>query len=124
MEFIAVEQFQEQPKEKVFLDWWKPSVGDIFGSDILIGRGVITSDRFDKEGYIPLFTEGQLRRFIEDKTNTDTILGISDCKEYVIALIKNDDELYEMIDTKETNLLQAYWKVACMVAKEEVNNNL
>lgn len=126
MEFITVDQFEEQSKEvqKVFLDWWKPSVGDIFGSDILIGRGVITSDRFDKEGYIPLFTEGQLRRFIEDKTNTDTILGISDCKEYVIALIKNDDELYEMIDTKETNLLQAYWKVACMVAKEEVNNNL
>lgn len=126
MEFITVEQFKDQPEEvqKVFLDWWKPSVGDIFGSDILIGRGVITSDRFDKEGYIPLFTEGQLRRFIEDKTNTDTILGISDCKEYVIALIKNDDGLYEMIDTKETNLLQAYWKVACMVAKEEVNNNL
>lgn len=126
MKFITVDQFEEQSKEvqKVFLDWWKPSVGDIFGSDILIGRGVITSDRFDKEGYIPLFTEGQLRRFIEDKTNTDTILGISDCKEYVIALIKNDDELYEMIDTKETNLLQAYWKVACMVAKEEVNNNL
>lgn len=120
MKFITVDQFEEQSKEvqKVFLDWWKPSVGDIFGSDILIGRGVITSDRFDKEGYIPLFTEGQLRRFIEDKTNIDTILGISDCKEYVIALIKNDDELYEMIDTKETNLLQAYWKVACMVAKE------
>lgn len=120
MEFITVDQFEEQSKEvqKVFLDWWKPSVGDIFGSDILISRRVITSDRFDKEEYIPLFTEGQLRRFIEDKTNTDTILGISDCKEYVIALIKNDDELYEMIDTKETNLLQAYWKVACMVAKE------
>lgn len=41
MEFITVDQFEEQSKEvqKVFLDWWKPSVGDIFGSDILIGRG-------------------------------------------------------------------------------------
>ncbi|MGJ0843327.1 hypothetical protein [Clostridium tertium] len=70
---------------------------------------------------IPLFTEGQTRRFIEDKTNTDTILGLSDCKEYVVALIKNDDDLYKMIDTKETNLLQAYWKVACMIAKEAVD---
>lgn len=136
MEFITVEQFKEQPKEvqKVFLDWWKPSVGDIFifntdeydNSDSNIGvlgsiKQINITRRSKGKYRIPLFTEGQLRKFIEDKTNIDTILGISDCKEYVIALIKNDDELYEMIDTKETNSLQAYWKVACMVAKDGLN---
>lgn len=135
MEFITVEQFKEQSKEvqKVFLDWWGANLSDF---DLI---GYIGNSTAYKECFpslvrnvaivcfemgieiAPLFTEGQLRRFIEDKTNTDTILGISDCKEYVIALIKNDDELYEMIDTKETNLLQAYWKVACMIAKEEVD---
>lgn len=136
MEFITVEQFKEQPVEvqKMFLDWWKPRIGDIFifntdeydNSDSNIGvlgsiKQINITRRSKGKYRIPLFTEGQLRKFIEDKTNIDTILGISDCKEYVIALIKNDDELYEMIDTKETNSLQAYWKLACMVAKEGLN---
>lgn len=136
MEFITVEQFKEQPKEvqKVFLDWWEPSVGDIFQFETVVFNnddstiGVIGSKRQIKivedgkgEYRMPLFTEGQTRRFIEDKTNTDTILGLSDCKEYIVALIKNDDDLYKTIDTKETNLLQAYWKVACMIAKEAVD---
>lgn len=135
MEFITVEQFKEQPKEvqKVFLDWWKPSKFDLYSSDgfhtYLVGieeEGLICPNVssmvwHEKEKCTPLFTEGQLRKFIEYKINSHSILGISDCKKYVITLIKNDDELYEIIDTKETNLLQAYWKVACMVAKEGLN---
>lgn len=32
MEYISAEEFLKQPKEvqKVFIDWWKPSQGDLY----------------------------------------------------------------------------------------------
>ena len=113
MEFITVEQFKEQPKEvrEVFLDWWQPSIGDIFifttdefdNSDSNIG--VLASDKqikitnTSKGKYrIPLFTEGQLRKFISDKLICE-----------------------RQIERLGDNILQAYWKAACMVAKEELD---
>jgi hypothetical protein len=140
MEFITVEQFKEQSIEvqKVFLDWWNPSIGDIFSSDILIGIGVITSDKFNKEGYISLLTEGQLRKFIEDKleqihyendgrkieldiTHNN---GFTCIEEGVYGSAKGVKRVEWIIENelgKKYNLLQAYWKVACIVAKEEVD---
>ena len=78
MEFITVEQFKEQPLEvqKVFLDWWKPSIGDIF-MDLapnskkkllaIEDKGNCVDIELIKREVIPLLTEGQIRRFIEDK---------------------------------------------------------
>lgn len=136
MEFITVEQFKEQPKEvqKVFLDWWKPSVGDIFifntdeydNSDSNIGvlgsiKQINITRRSKGKYIIPLFTEGQLRRFIEDKTN-GKVESYYAWDYYTIAIRNTgcggDDP---QCDTEETNLLQAYWKLACMVAKEGLN---
>ena len=69
----------------------------------------------------PLLTEGQIRKFIEDKTKYkivynynyegNIIVGLKDIKSY--GFIKE----YE---TDEADLLQAYWKVSCEIAKEQI----
>lgn len=139
MEFITVEQFQEQPVEvqKVFLDWWNPSDGDIY-LDIYKNNNVIECCHYIKfmnnedvnnmkeDGdAIPLFTEGQLRKFIEDKTECKNIelKGNIESNQYDLLCFK---EIWSCCGEREynklgTNVLQAYWKVACMIAKEEPN---
>lgn len=139
MEFITVDQFEEQSKEvqKVFLDWWKCEPFNIYAWcwnlkdnkwSIESCCNQIQADTINKGktigDIIPLFTEGQLRKFIEDKTN-GKVESYYAWDYYTIAIRNTgcggDDP---QCDTEETNLLQAYWKLACMVAKEEVNNNL
>lgn len=142
MEFITVEQFQEQPKEaqKTFLDWWKPQEFDIYAyKEDLKPRRVTETDIEDiynnevynvKSGFaIPLFTEGQLRRFIEDKTDGIVKLvqwHIHDSqvskRGYAIDILRKNEYhvTYHYKDLGE-DLLQAYWKVACMIAEELVN---
>lgn len=142
MEFITVEQFQEQPKEvqKVFIDWWKPQEFDIYAyKEDLKPRRVTETDIEDiynnevynvKSGFaIPLFTEGQLRRFIEDKTDGIVKLvqwHIHDSqvskRGYAIDILRKNEYhvTYHYKDLGE-DLLQAYWKVACEIAEELVN---
>jgi hypothetical protein len=148
MEFITVEQFKEQPVgvQKVFLDWWNESRYDLvclewdatkelvneMGINLEIGikNKISTYEEIiiylnnleclgiENKELIPLFTEGQLRKFIEDKTN-GKVESYYAWDYYTIAIRNTgcggDDQ---QCDTEETNLLQAYWKVACMVAKE------
>jgi hypothetical protein len=134
MEFITVEQFKEQPVgvQKVFLDWWKPSNGDIY-LDVYKNNNVIECCHHIKfmnnedvehmkvdNDAIPLFTEGQLRRFIEDKTGHKV-----DCcfygEKYDINTCEDDGLYIKKYEDIDDDLLQAYWKVACMVAKEGLN---
>lgn len=135
MEFITVEQFQEQPLEvqKVFIDWWQPEIGDIFqfvdfdNDDstigVISGKKQIKIAKQGKGEYrIPLFTEGQLRKFIEDKTNCKNIelKGNIESDQYDLFCFK---EIWSCCEEREynklgTNVLQAYWKVACMIVKE------
>lgn len=138
MEFIKVEQFKEQPIEvqKVFLDWWKPSVGDLFtwiyqdkhdmselGCCCSELQAEITDKNKNLDNRIPLFTEGQLRKFIEDKTEckTDTTFYIYDGYDIEITKPHYIDGYCLTQRTFEDlgkDLLQAYWKVACTIAKE------
>lgn len=133
MEFITVEQFKEQPKEvqKVFLDWWKPSVGDIFifntdeydNSDSNIGvlgsiKQINITRRSKGKYRIPLFTEGQLRKFIEDKTGGKVDASFNG-ETYTVYSNEDFGLIIKMYEDIDSDLLQAYWKVACMVAKEE-----
>ncbi|MBC5626751.1 hypothetical protein H8S10_15015 [Clostridium sp. NSJ-49] len=141
MEFITVEQFLEQPEEvqETFLDWWECKPFDIYAwfwdfpehlniescvnkiQADSINRGKTINKGKAIDDIIPLFTEGQLRRFIEESTYTKIIVNKSDDKQYIIALILDNDEVYNMVDTETDDLLQAYWKVACMIAKEELD---
>lgn len=136
MEFITVEQFKEQSIEvqKVFLDWWNPSIGDIYCNERLVnfdgdkiqGLEVITNYtdinqvKRDSRLLCVLLTEGQLRRFIENKTGLKV-----DCCFYVDKYDVNICEDFGLYIKKyediDNDLLEAYWKVACMIAKEEVD---
>lgn len=135
MEFISANEFlkQDEKVRQMFLDWWKPSVGDLFSwiknnyeyendlrkleccnSDNIVKmtksfKGINERDR------IPLLTEGQLRKFIEDNTY---------CK-LNIGTIGNIIKIYEKeLDIPfQTDLLQAYWKVAIQIAEQEGKKN-
>jgi hypothetical protein len=154
MDYIAAEQFLKQPKEvqKVFLDWWKPQMHDLFFRDfrrendegqflrgIYIGciqdnETKINAERSKSSDieYAPftlLFTEGQLRKFIEDKAkNTIKLIHYHP---YDNDIAKEGYEI-DLLDIKNvsvtdiytnlgTDLLQAYWKVACKIATNEVS---
>ena len=133
MEFITVEQFQEQPLEvqKVFIDWWQPEIGDIFqfatvdfdndDSTIVVisGKKQIKIAEWGKGEYrIPLFTEGQLRKFIEDKLDMKIQCEIHPLTLDYIILVKDNSGNKVWMHAGKEDLLQAYWKVACMIAKE------
>ena len=138
MEFISSEQFSKQPKEvqKVFIDWWEPSLFDLYcyKDDLKIRRVTETDLQDISNNYlynpkskfaIPVFIEGQLRKFIEDKTGAKIEINYHYNGEYDINLFNpitseyNDDYNLENISI---DLLQAYWKVAVQIASEEVNN--
>ncbi|NFH81739.1 hypothetical protein FDA09_16380 [Clostridium botulinum] len=117
MEYISEKEFRKQPMEvqQVIFEWWRPSKGDLFENDLIGGFGVITGEKKLKNGLIPLLTEGQLRKFIEDNINkkVDIIHYINEG--YI--LVVDEDIDYSNLGH---DLLQAYWKVACEIAKEEV----
>jgi len=137
MEFISAEEFQKQPKEvqKVFMEWWKPSVGDLFMIEkttsfkgdkhnfiecFLTGFEVADLTEIERKRIIcPLFTEGQIRKFIEDKgyfISNDIIFKsytLFDAKKYKCCKVG---------EQREDTILKTYWKVALEIAKESVEN--
>lgn len=133
MEYISVEKFLKLPKEvqDIFWNWWKPSKGDINYSPVRNGIEVIEIENNSNQrrnlGYILLLTEGQLRKFIEDKTNGIVKLiqwnPIIDNEKhgYDIHILAKDQ--YKVLctfnyKTLGTDLLQAYWKVAIQIAEQ------
>lgn len=134
MEFITVEQFQEQPLkvQKMLMDWWKCDYGDLYyyNEDPLEYKDfeIINSnlecdlngdfDYFKSIGVIPIFTEGQLRKFIEDKLEMKIQCEIHPLTLDYIILVKNNSGNKVWMHTGKEDLLQAYWKVACMIVKE------
>ena len=139
MEFITVEQFREQPEkvQEVFIDWWKGNLSDFdlwfedFGSDKRSFLNGIWKDclRTEEEqknitkkkscSRKLLFTEGQLRDFIEDRKGQVVEIFLS-CGGYSIVTAYRQGE-YENLGE---DLLKAYWKVACMVAKETLKDEI
>lgn len=132
MEFITAEQFLKEDKkvQEVFIDWWKPERGDLVAYEhTIIGTGKIRKEMCmnclffhsnvkyaEKVGkYIPLLTEGQLRKFIESKTGAKYI----ELEHY----LKTGYDIYienMLFEDLGNDLLQAYWKVAVQIAKESL----
>ncbi|NFH91953.1 hypothetical protein FDA33_17495 [Clostridium botulinum] len=132
MEYISEKEFRKQPMEvqQVILEWWKPSKGDLFENDLIGGFGVITGEKKLKNGLIPLLTEGQLRKFIEDKTGGKVILTYNLLNDILIKVVKGNDIHNNALETicrypidRKSNVLNAYWKVACQIASKEVIDN-
>ncbi|NFH00727.1 hypothetical protein FC831_10450 [Clostridium botulinum] len=142
MEYISEEEFLKQPVEvqKVLIDWWKPSTGDLFidiskiDSDADIVYCVpINNKHFEnyngeihyKIDSIPLLSEGQLRKCIEDKTGGKVILTYNLLNNILIKVVKGNDIHNNALETicrypidRKSNVLNAYWKVACEIANE------
>lgn len=141
MDYISAEEFLKQPKpvRKVLLDWWKPQLKDFFFRDFGnspkaymngIYEGVIMdyetqTNATRNKTFLPLFTEGQLRNFIEEKldgcniyfesyTNGDTELTVE--FEYNHSLEGDCDvgEIKVICD----DMLDGYWQIACKIASE------
>lgn len=138
MEFIKAEEFLKQPVEvqKVLLEWWKINATefDLIG---YIGKSPaykrsfpslvrnVAIDCFELSiEIIPLFTEGQLRKFIEDKTGCKISISPSLEGKYHVGYDQyadnEDGDLKSLVYLD--NVLQAYWKVAIEIAKECVIN--
>lgn len=135
MEFIKAEEFLGQPVEvqRIFNDWWAPEENDLYFDEA--DKTVVECFNYECEGIYyshrnnmsyreemnPLLAEGQLRQFIEDKTK----FPIQQIKEdwggtYNIITAYDsvtDGKDYRRFEINETNLLQAYWKVAIEIAK-------
>lgn len=146
MEFITAEQFLKEDKkvQEVFIDWWKPERGDLVAYEhTIIGTGKIRKEMCmnclffhsnvkyaEKVGkYIPLFTEGQLRKFIEDKTRSYFSCEIinplvnEEGFRFVFEFYSGKEFKYNEKLRKEIyaiDLLQAYWQVAVQITKESI----
>lgn len=145
MEYITAEQFLEQDEkvQKVFLEWWEPSTGDLYCiknivdlfSEETSNSVNLVSYKYDEEAknfllglskfIAPLLTEGQLRKFIEDKTGFPIqVIEFTDKhKQYEIMTAYKAIDAYKdfyINDKLGTDLLQAYWRIALEIAKESV----
>lgn len=147
MEFISAEEFRKQPVEvqKYFIDWFleNKSVTDLVQVELhpvaeikLYSEGFQDSKlqfEYKKEYQFkgkkingkyeitPLLTEGQLRKFIEDKTEfpilkIELINGRYDIYTQYKAIDNYSDIC--VYDELGENLLQAYWKVAIQIAEQ------
>lgn len=135
MEYISAEEFLKQPKEveEVFIDWWSKNktISDIatikinkeiWGVHILSDIDLVVFE-IGKD-LIPLLTEGQLRKFIEDKTECKICLEYYKTTGYEVLLSdiehnkENAEQFNNWYEDLGRDLLQAYWKVACEIAKE------
>ncbi|WP_346938279.1 hypothetical protein [uncultured Clostridium sp.] len=134
MEFISAEEFLKQPKEVqgIFFKWANDNAEDYDlvqdNGEIMLYKDFIERARIEFDSY-PLFTEGQLRRFIEDKTE-GVISELSLYKKGYQIIIGHKDEYIDseprtkkIFRNLNDNLLQVYWKVACEIAKESVKND-
>jgi len=136
MEFISAMEFLKQREEVqvVFLDWFNENLSyyDLVQSGIekMLYRDYLRRIEINSDSY-PLFTEGQLRKFIEDKKGLLDIEVQGNGKmflyQYSINCFKSSDEGLFCGDSthfeiESDNPLQAYWKVACEIAKESVEN--
>ena len=138
MDYISGKEFLNQSKEvqKVLLNWWQPNAGDLFNYKhrfycVDYSQGTVISPLnnasintvFNKKECIPLLTEGQLRKFIEDKTDAFMDIIIEDYKEECDELLFRIEFWNNVKTTKcwegnsslmlwSKDLLQAYFKVA------------
>lgn len=140
MEYITAEQFLEQPEEvqQVLRDWWKDNISayDLYKtpdkrSDVICLRDnieYITAVKDLINDAIPLFTEGQLRKFIEAKTKgtIDLIYTHMEDKNYktinkakYLQLSCLREIIFRMRLKSDADIFKAYWQCALKIAKGE-----
>ena len=130
MNFISEKKFLKEDKEiqKMFIDWWKPEIGDLFKynygySNIEIINLKSIKEDVEESKYsahiIPLLTLEQLVKFVEDITGYSMLFDYNDYEGYSVQLCSEEKELKNKYRRLGKDLLQAYWKVAVQIAREE-----
>ena len=128
MKFIKAEEFLKQDNEvqKVLLRWFNENISDYDlvqdENRIMLYKDYLKRECIENDSY-PILTEGQIRRFIEDKTGCKVVPDLFGKEEYVIGLFYMGKNCF--LDKADygnlgTDLLQAYWKVAIQIIKEEL----
>lgn len=132
MNFILIEEFLKQNKEvqEVFMEWWKPQIGDLVYDRISIVGVVVPvlcmgqyRTNLDKTKVTPLLQINQLIRFIEDKTECKIEIDYY-TEEVSIYLNSLDNDgishyKYSPFENFGLDLLKALWKIACIIALEQ-----
>ena len=129
MEYIEPEEFLKQTKkvQESLRNWWKPEMRDLFFrsfgdspnsflNEIYIGciqDNETKNNAIAYKDFLPVLTEGQLRKYIEDKNGKIDCIGITG-NDYGISTFTKDYGIEHA-----TDLLDAYWQVACRIAEEE-----
>lgn len=127
MEFISSEEFLKQDKkvQEVFIDWFGNNADsyDLVCTDTKIKYISFYGDlEFgEKADYVPLLTEGQLRKFIEDKTGCYIDISHNSMDTCIQLCDKEDEYPIEEWEWQylSNDLLQAYWKAAVEIAEHE-----
>jgi len=119
-DYCFVNKYNKEREQDQYIDSYGIELYNMFciGNDFS-KYGFSFKSKFD---VIPLLSEGQLRRFVEDKTDfpiqqiEEDYKGVYEIITGYHAIDTNKD--FRLHETNETNLLQAYWKVAIEIAKE------
>ena len=127
MEYICAEEFLKQDKkvQEVFMDWWKPSIGDLVFDkrylnsviNCLECRSKASIVSKNKDVCYALLTESQLRQFIEDKMKCKINIENYNNSDILFRFIRSKEEIKSHMFYDCKSLLQAYWGVAVQIAK-------
>lgn len=140
LSYIEAEQFLalDEKVQKVFIEWWDPEVGDLFEHKLLpsiknivvkkwnyLIKGFYNDNFENKKYHVPLFRLDQLWSFIEEKTKLKSGINIYNDTGYDIYFCCSNNSAKIKYIKKDlgTDKLQAFWKVAVEIAKEEIGND-
>ena len=124
MDFITKKEFINQPKEnqEILFDYWKSnlSIGDLLlntNDELVVITNeedikLIKEEKWAHEYITPLFTESQLRKFIEEQA--EGYVEIRTFEEGRVLYIVS--ELMGECEKQFENLLEAYWQLAITTA--------
>lgn len=120
-DYCFVNEYNEEREQDQYIDSYGIELYNMFciGNDFS-KYGFSFKSRFD---VIPLLTEGQLRKFIEDMSHCNMLIlwnmYYGDIYQHKVCFSKKSN--FNEIDLKRCeNLLEAYWKAALEIAKEKV----
>lgn len=131
MSYIQKELFLDLPftSQSVLIEWWKTEIGDIVYFPLcksiveIKNKEACDINDNDKKGYIdkitnkpvflriPIFSDIQLKKFIEDKTSNVISVEESDSITYLYLIKIGDNTIYS------NDLLKTYWMEAIKIIK-------
>lgn len=107
MKYISAKEFLNQSKQvqDTILDWWQPSIGDIYcnrygmplGDILVINNGNFNWKSFKddvKQYGIPLLTEGQLKDLVREVGNMEFNIqygGMEEVWKLALSIIKGEE---------------------------------